>query len=82
MNPVTKFAAVTLTTITLLIAGALMDGPTDIEAAQDVDEDYAQAVADGGNTKCAALGRVPLWTNAGDLVCRLPAGHQVAGGKP
>ena len=78
MNPVTKFAAVGLVTILLLIAMALMDGPDDIQAAQDSADDYAQAVADGGRAKCAALGRVPLWTKEGDLVCRLPTGVKEA----
>ncbi len=74
MNPVTKFAAVTLAAIVLLIAGALMDGPSDLQAAQDVADEaaYAAAMEDGGKAKCAALGRIPVWTGEGDLICRLP----------
>lgn len=72
MNPITKFAIASLAAVALLITMALMDGPDDIQAAQDAADDYAQAVADGGRAKCAALGRVPRWTADGDLVCRLP----------
>lgn len=72
MNPITKFACASLAAVALLVAGALMDGPSDIQAAQDAADDYAQAVADGGRAKCAELGRVPRWTPEGDLVCRLP----------
>jgi len=35
MNPVTQFAAVTLSAIVLLIAGAMADGPSDTQAALD-----------------------------------------------
>lgn len=59
---------------------ALMDGPDDTTTAQTVADDYDQAIKDGGKAKCAALGRDPLWTKSGDLVCR-ERGH-VAGGKP
>jgi hypothetical protein len=54
----------------LLILGGIIDGPSDAEAERDVASDYAQAVTDGGKAKCAALGREPLWTKNGDLVCR------------
>jgi hypothetical protein len=74
MNPVTKFAAVVLAAIVLLIAGALMNGPDELQAAQDIADEaaYAAAQADGGRAHCAAIGRTPLWTEGGDLVCRLP----------
>lgn len=61
-----------------LSSAYLLDGPDDTEAAQDVSDDYAQAVADGGKAKCNALGRDPLWTKEGDLVCRERV--KVAGG--
>ncbi|MBH2008065.1 MAG: hypothetical protein I8H71_00290 [Xanthomonadaceae bacterium] len=74
LNPVTKFMAVCLAAIALLIISALMDGPSELEAAQDVADEaaYAAAVADGGASKCAALGRKPVWTAEGHLICRLP----------
>ncbi|SFB74630.1 hypothetical protein SAMN05216344_102209 [Polaromonas sp. OV174] len=80
MNPVTKYAVAGLAAIVLLIAMALMDGPDETQAAQDVadEAEYAAAVADGGAAKCGALGRVPLWTTDGLLVCRLPAGVKEA----
>ena len=70
MNPVTKYAAIALAAIVTLIAGALMDGPSETQAAQDV-ADYSAALADGGVSLCAEFGRVPVWTKTGDLVCRL-----------
>ncbi|MDH6185510.1 hypothetical protein [Polaromonas sp. CG_23.6] len=86
MNPVTKFMAVALVAIALLIIGALMDGPGELQAAQDVADDaaYAAALADGGASKCAALGRTPVWTGEGHLVCRLPQRPTVMaqGGRP
>ena len=74
MNPVTKFAAVALTAIALLILCALTDGPNELQAAQDVADEaaYAAALADGGTSKCAALGSTPKWTEDGNLICRLP----------
>ena len=86
MNPVTKYAAVALAAIVLLILCALMDGPSEMQAAQDVADEaaYAAALADGGKAQCAALGRTPVWTQGGDLVCRLPKRPTVLaqGGKP
>ena len=86
MNPVTKFAIAALAAIALLITGALMDGPSELQAAQDVADEaaYAAAQADGGQAQCAALGRSPLWTAEGHLVCRLPKRPTVLaqGGKP
>jgi hypothetical protein len=79
VNPITKWCAICAASIGLLILGALMDGPDDIAAAQAVADDYAQATRDGGKAKCAALGRDPLWTKDGDLVCR--ERMHVAGGK-
>ena len=78
MNPVTQFTArvfaAMLLALVLLAAGALMQGPDEVQAAQDVADEaaYAAAVADGGAAQCAASGRVPLWTPNGDLICRLP----------
>jgi hypothetical protein len=74
MNPVTKYMAAALAVIALLILSALMDGPSEQQAAQDVADEavYAAALADGGRAQCAALGRTPIWTEGGDLVCRLP----------
>ena len=86
MNPVTQYAAALLAAIALLITGALMDGPSELQAAQDVADEaaYAAALADGGASKCAALGRTPVWTQGGDLICRLPKQPTVLaqGGKP
>lgn len=52
----------------------LVQGPSETEAAQAVADEaaYAAAQADGGRAQCAALGRTPIWTEGGDLVCRLP----------
>ena len=74
MNPVTKVMCAGLAAIALLIAGALMDGPSETQAAQDVadEAEYAAAQADGGRAQCAALGRTPKWTPDGNLICRLP----------
>lgn len=74
MNPVTKFMIAALAAIVLLIVSAMMDGPSDTQAAQDVADEavYAAALADGGAAQCAALGRSPVWTPEGHLVCRLP----------
>lgn len=74
MNPVTKFMLVVLAVIVLVIASAMMPGPSELQAAQDVadDADYAAAVADGGAAKCASLGRNPVWTADGHPICRLP----------
>jgi hypothetical protein len=65
--------------LALLFASALstaylLDGPNDIQAAQDTADDaaYAAALADGGRATCAALGRAPSGTVDGDLICRLP----------
>lgn len=57
-----------------LSSSYLLDGPSETEAAQAVAEEaeYAEAVADGGAAKCSALGRTPVWTPNGDLICRLP----------
>ena len=73
MNPVTRTMASALAVIALLIAAALMDGPDEVQAAQDV-ADYRAAVADGGVSLCAEFGRVPTWTKSGDLVCRVAQG--------
>ena len=72
MNPVTKFMVAALAAIALLILAALMDGPSETQAAQDV-ADYSAALADGGVSLCKEFDRVPVWTKSGDLVCRVPA---------
>lgn len=74
MNPVTKFMVAALAAIALLIIGVLIEGPSETQAAQDVADEaaYAAALADGGASKCAALGRTPVWTGEGHLICRLP----------
>ena len=79
MNPVTKFAVAMSAAIALCITGALMDGPSETQAAQDV-ADYSAALADGGVSLCKEFDRVPVWTKAGDLVCRLPAPVVAQGG--
>ena len=70
----TPFAWLTGLVAALVIAaaGVSMDGPGEVEAAQDV-ADYAAAVADGGVSLCKEFGRVPTWTKSGDLVCRAAA---------
>ncbi|CAN5300632.1 hypothetical protein BH10PSE16_BH10PSE16_01310 [soil metagenome] len=52
-----------------IAASCNIDGPTEVEAAQDV-ADYSAALADGGVALCAEFGRVPTWTKSGDLICR------------
>ena len=47
MNPITRFFTAALLAITALIGGALMSGPTDAEAAQDVADDLAAVVSQG-----------------------------------
>ena len=76
MNPVTKFAVAMSAAIALCITGALMDGPSETQAAQDV-ADYSAALSDGGVSLCKEFHRVPVWTKSGDLVCREAV--QVAG---
>lgn len=58
----------------LLSLSYLLDSPSETQAAQDVADEaaYAAALADGGAAQCAALGRTPLWTPEGHLICRLP----------
>ena len=60
----------------ILSASYLLDtGPDDIKTAQAVAEEaeYAAAQADGGVAHCARYGRTPVWTEQGDLICRVPA---------
>lgn len=82
LNPVTKFAAVTLAAIFLVVASACMEGPSDTQAAQDVADEaaYAAAVADGGQAQCRALGRVPALMPDGEPVCRTSRVVLVASG--
>lgn len=61
-------------------ASCHLDGPTEIEAAQDM-ADYTAALADGGVSICVEFGRVPIWTKAGDLVCRAAAPVVAQGGE-
>ena len=56
--------------LTIAAAGIHLDGPDEIQAAHDV-ADYAAAVSDAGVSMCKEFGRVPVWTRAGDLVCRV-----------
>ena len=58
----------------ILSTSYMLDGPSEIQAEQDVADEaqYAAAQADGGTAHCAALGRTPKWTPNGDLICRLP----------
>ena len=70
MNAVTRTMAAGLLAIVALIAGALMDGPSETQAAQDV-ADYSAALADGGVSMCKEFDRVPVWTKAGNLVFRM-----------
>ena len=79
MNPVTKFAVAMSAAIALCITGALMDGPSETQAAQDV-ADYSAAMADGGVSLCKEFHRVPVWTKSGDLVCRVPPAVLAQGG--
>ena len=74
MNTATRFFIVTLGAVSLLIAGALMDGPDDLDLAQDIADDAltAQQVAEcrhirgrdaevytvGQHTVCRAAGLV------------------------
>lgn len=75
-NPFTWLVGV-VAALAISAAGMTMDGPSEQEAAQDV-ADYSAAVADGGVSLCKEFDRVPVWTKAGDLVCRVPV--VVAGG--
>lgn len=63
----------------ILSAGYLLDGPDDTQTAQAIAEDaeYAAAQADGGRAHCARYGRTPVWTEQGNLICRLPAAAKV-----
>ena len=78
MSTVTKFAVVMSAAI-ILFAAALIDGPSETQAAQDV-ADYKAALTDGGVATCKEFGRVPVWTKSGDLVCRAPASVVARGG--
>ncbi|ABM37578.1 hypothetical protein [Polaromonas naphthalenivorans] len=59
----------------IMASSWLIDGPSETQAAQDVadEAEYAAAQADGGAAKCAALGRTPIWTPDGNLICRAAA---------
>ena len=77
MNPVTKFMVAALAAIALLILAALMDGPSETQAAQDV-ADYSAALADGGVSLCKEFGCVPVWTKAATwfAACRRQLWHE------
>lgn len=77
-NPFTWLTAF-VAALAIAAAGNAMDGPSEQEAAQAV-ADYSAAVADGGVSMCAEFGRVPVWTKAGDLVCRMAAPVLAQGG--
>jgi hypothetical protein len=85
MNPVTKFMCAALAAIVLLIAGAMMDGPTELEAAQAVADsvtelEYTAMADNGGVAFCKQFGRVPHLRPDGDLICRLGAPVVAQGG--
>ena len=74
MNPVTKFMIAALAAIVLLITGALMDGPTELEAAQAVADtvtelEYTAIVDNGGDEVCKQFGRIAHLRPDGDLIC-------------
>lgn len=77
-NPFTWLLAL-VAALAIAASGVNLDGPTELEAAQDV-ADYSAALADGGVSLCAEFGRVPTWTKSGDLVCRAPVPVAVAQG--
>ena len=91
MNPVTQFCAVAVGAVSLLIAGALMDGPEDYSAdwIQSAELQALQAAEAGTarqQTAAQALcnqERGPnseaRWTVSGDLVCTTRRGVVVAG---
>lgn len=70
-NAITRYAIAAVLCV-LVGASYLLDGPDDTQAAQDVaaEAEYAAALADGGRAKCGQLGRTPVWTPDGDLICR------------
>ena len=75
MNPVTKVMIATLAIIVTLIVGALMDGPSELEAAQAVADsvtelEYTAIVDNGGVAFCAQFARVPHPLPDGSLICR------------
>ena len=74
MSSLNKYLTAALIVVALLICGAVLDGPSELQAAQDVadEAEYAAALADGGKAQCAAFGGTSKWTAEGDLVCRLP----------
>lgn len=58
--------------LSILAAMSQLDGPSELQAAQDVadEAEYAAAQADGGAAKCAGLGSTPKWLPDGSLRCR------------
>jgi len=78
MNAVTKFMAAGLAVIALLIAAAMMDGPSELEAAQAIADtvtelEYTVMAENGGVAFCAQFDRVPHLRPDGDLICRSSA---------
>ena len=87
MNPVTKFMVVALAAIALLIVSALMDGPTELEAAQAVADsvtelEYTAITDNSGVAFCAQFARVPHLRPDGDLICRTGASVVAQGSQP
>lgn len=69
------FTGITIATL-LAFAVLVQSGPDELQAEQDV-ADYKAALSDGGVSMCKEFGRVPVWTRAGDLVCRVPVSPPV-----
>jgi hypothetical protein len=73
----TTWACAALIALTLASAH-LLDGPGDVEAEQRAAASAKDAVDQAATLHCAQFGRVPLWVNGDDLVCRLPAASRPA----
>ena len=91
MNPITRFCAVAVGTVSLLIAGALMDGPEDFSGEWEQSESL-QALRDtqaGTQRRQVAAQKLcneargpnseARWTDDDSLVCTTRRGVVVAG---
>ena len=90
MNPVTQFCAITVGAVSLLIAGALMDGPEDFSADWDQSSALMELQAAEAGTARQQRAAQALctqergpnsearWTTAGDLVCTTRRGVVIA----